>query len=393
MNQDRRSFLKNTAALAAGAGLFGAGAASGYALERGHASRPKLDVVLPKVTRERMLRTTVGLRPHRPIGFRLEAEKIDGRTIVHNYGHGGSGWSLSWGTGHLAADLVDATGEQDVAVLGCGVVGLAAARLLQRRGKQVTIYAKDLPPRVTSNYASAGWSPTATLCDPAKISEEFKVVFEKAARLSHRYFQDLIGQPYGVHYRQSIRFRETAAEATAAGAGPARGGPADPNFYGNVIRDLSPKTIELAPEQHGLPFEVASLSTSMRFEVHVYLDGMLRDFAFHGGKIVVREFAKLDDILFLPQKVTVNCLGLGAKQVLNDEHLMPIRGQLTILAPQEDLKYGIGFEGFSAAPRYDGVTVGNTMIMGEWSTVPDIKESYRVVDGFRELLGKITHTA
>jgi len=70
-------------------------------------------------------------------------------------------------------------GEQDYAVLGCGITGLASARILQWRGKNVTIYAKDMPPRVTSNYAGAGWSPTATLCDPAKISDEFKVVFER----------------------------------------------------------------------------------------------------------------------------------------------------------------------------------------------------------------------
>jgi len=393
MNEDRRSFLKSAGLLTAGAGLFAAGATAGYASERRKSSLPRLDIVLPKVSRDRVLRSTVGLRPHRPIGFRLEAESIDGKTIVHNYGHGGSGWSLCWGTGHLAADLVDQTGETDVAVLGCGVVGLAAARLLQRRGKNVTIYAKDLPPRVTSNYASAGWSPTATLCDPAKISDEFKVVFEKAARLSHRYFQDLMGQPYGVHHRQMIRFRETRAEAGQAGAGGAAAAAGDPTFYGNVIRDLAPQTIDLAPEQHGLPFEVATLSTSMRFEVHVYLNAMLRDFAFHGGRIVVREFTHLDGILALPEKVAVNCLGIGAKQVLDDEHLTPIRGQLTILAPQPDLKYGIGFEGFSASPRYDGVTVGNTMIMGDWNTVPDMTESHRVVDGFRGLLDKLTHPA
>jgi hypothetical protein len=72
-------------------------------------------------------------------------------------------------------------------------------------------------------------------------------------------------------------------------------------------------------------------------------------------------------------------MGIGAKQVCNDAHVTPIRGQLTILAPQPELKI---WHGFSASPRYDGIAVGNTMIMGEWSTVPDMNESNRVVDGF-----------
>ena len=45
-----------------------------------------------------VLRERVGLRPFRKSGVRLEKEKLgDGRTVIHNYGHGGSGFTLSWG--------------------------------------------------------------------------------------------------------------------------------------------------------------------------------------------------------------------------------------------------------------------------------------------------------
>jgi D-amino-acid oxidase len=45
-----------------------------------------------------VLRERVGLRPFRTSGVRLEKEKLrDGRTVIHNYGHGGSGFTLSWG--------------------------------------------------------------------------------------------------------------------------------------------------------------------------------------------------------------------------------------------------------------------------------------------------------
>ncbi len=47
----------------------------------------------------------VGLRPFRAGGARLEVDKSDSR-IVHNYGHGGSGITLSWGCAAEVANLV-----------------------------------------------------------------------------------------------------------------------------------------------------------------------------------------------------------------------------------------------------------------------------------------------
>src|SRR5437879_4923964 len=86
---------------------------------------------------DRVIRTTVGLRPHRDSGFVLRADKLDDKTLIHNYGHGGAGMSLAWGTGAIAADLALPHPERRAAVLGCGSPGLTAARQLQRRGFQV----------------------------------------------------------------------------------------------------------------------------------------------------------------------------------------------------------------------------------------------------------------
>lgn len=51
----------------------------------------------------------VGIRPYRKTGVRLEREKLsDGRTVIHNYGHGGSGFTLSWGCAKEVVDLASA---------------------------------------------------------------------------------------------------------------------------------------------------------------------------------------------------------------------------------------------------------------------------------------------
>jgi D-amino-acid oxidase len=63
-----------------------------------------LELEKPRVVRER-----VGLRPFRKSGVRLEKEKLrDGRTVIHNYGHGGSGFTLSWGCADEVLSLLGA---------------------------------------------------------------------------------------------------------------------------------------------------------------------------------------------------------------------------------------------------------------------------------------------
>lgn len=93
----------------------------------------------------------VGLRPYRASGLVIRSETAGGKTVIRNYGHGGGGVSLSWGAARLAVEEALLSGQRNFAVIGCGCVGLATARLLQHRGFMVTMYAKDLPPYTTPN--------------------------------------------------------------------------------------------------------------------------------------------------------------------------------------------------------------------------------------------------
>jgi len=142
---NRRQFLQQTsiagASLAAAAPfslLSGCAAKRGVACAANRAyEAPDISFIggvcgLPPVhvSADREIRTVVGLRPFRPSGFVVRAEKLDDTLVVHNYGHGGGGIMLSWGTGKLAVDLGAQGHTGPVAVLGSGAVGLATARLL-----------------------------------------------------------------------------------------------------------------------------------------------------------------------------------------------------------------------------------------------------------------------
>lgn len=61
--------------------------------------------LVPELARARVRGHRVGLRPARP-QVRLEAEELDGTRVVHCYGHGGAGVTLSWGCADEVAALV-----------------------------------------------------------------------------------------------------------------------------------------------------------------------------------------------------------------------------------------------------------------------------------------------
>ena len=90
-----------------------------------------------RVSDARVIRTIAGLRPFRQSGFVVKAEQMNDKIVVHNYGHGGGGITLSWGTSHLAMELALQTQFRRCAVLGAGAgSGLGCHHLQQGHSPQ-----------------------------------------------------------------------------------------------------------------------------------------------------------------------------------------------------------------------------------------------------------------
>lgn len=360
----RRQFLRNT-------GLAVSGTALGFGSLASHRAVAALqNPPFPRVNvaADRIIRTVVGLRPFRPSGFVLKSEKIDSKIIVHNYGHGGGGISLSWGTCTLAVETALQNDAKSFAVLGCGVMGLSTARLLQTKGFPVTIYAKDLPPNTTSNIAAAQWAPVSVY-EHGKESPSFMDQFNRAAKISNRMFQNFVGDKYGVRWLKNLFL------------GSEYDFPGGSELYMSHYQHHDPKTY--------FGYDLVTEMTTMMIEPPVYLNALLQDFYIAGGKIVVTTFESLRDVTRLKEQVILNCTGLGAGKLFNDAEIMPIRGQLNVLLPQPEIDYGYVVPSYDDLlymfPRRDGIILGGTFDYGNWSTEPDEKVSERIIAGHKRI--------
>jgi glycine/D-amino acid oxidase-like deaminating enzyme len=380
---DRRSFLRS-GRTAAGFAL----AAQGTAL-RGFAQAASARKFAPvRVSRGRVIREIVGLRPFRPEGFVVAAERVGSKLVIHNYGHGGAGITLSWGTATQAVDLlkdfpqpIPARGrapkpaQRRFAVIGCGVNGLSTARMLQRRYQDgpgtVTIYARDLPPETTSNIAAGYWSPVS-LYDDEAVTSEWKAQYNAAARISNRAFQLLVGPEYGVRWLDIFTLHQDEASI---------GDLAGPNeLYPNQMIHKDPANYFGAP--------VVRQFSSMIIEPPIYLRSLLRDFYNAGGRLVVKDFKSRDEVMRLAEPVIFNCSGLGARALFGDEKLIPARGQLEVLLPQPEIDYAYIGQGHMF-PRSDGIVLGGTFDRDDWTLDVNPQQSSRIINTHIEMMKRV----
>jgi glycine/D-amino acid oxidase-like deaminating enzyme len=381
---ERREFLKAAGAVfALGAvqacGAPGAGAGAGAALADGQAvlQLPKLRVGIDRITR-----ITVCTRPFRAQGPRTDVEKIGAKTVVHNYGHGGSGWSLSWGAAQIAAASAMATGERDVAVVGAGAMGLTTAIALQRAGARVAIYAKDLPPDVRSSWATGLYTPDSRIAMEEHATPEFKQTWAKMARYTYEAFQSFLGvagnpveyiDQYGVSDEPGPRQRHEP-----------EGKPKFAELQRELTPDLMPTPVEFNPGTHPFGQRYVRRNSQLMFNLASYQRILMQDFEAVGGRFEIVEFKTPADFARIKEKTLVNCTGYGARALLGDTSVVPVRGQITRLISQIDANYGVRYKDTAFVPRRDGLLLqvaGDSDYYGydDESTTPNREEAEHAV--------------
>lgn len=314
------------------------------------------DFISLDLSPECLIGYTAGLRPFRAPTPRLELEVLGSQTILHNYGHGGSGITMCWGSAQEAVNLLapHLRPETSVAVLGAGAIGLCSAVLLHRAGHRVRIYTRDLPLNTTSAVAGGLWGPTyvGSTEDPHEAEQHDRIL-----RHTWKTFLELDAARYGV---VEAPMYETDNRAYALDAMP-------PGLTAPPQRlEQMPFSGDLGPGQ---------VSLTLLIETPKFLSALEAELRDGGVEIMEQTFEGPTDFSNLPERALVNCLGLGAREVCEDSKLLPIRGQLALFQPAEHSFMLDHAEGYVIS-RPDVLILGGTFEEG----VEDSKPVAHVVE-------------
>lgn len=337
-------------------------------------------------------------RPMRHGSPNLSVVQVGNKVVAHNYGHGGSGWTLGPGSANYVNTLMMnsqyakelSNKSTPIAIIGAGVIGLFTAYDLKKRGfNNITIYA-DRVDSLTSHNAGGLLAPVSMDNAPG--------------------MQATIDQ-IGI---DAYRFYDAIAKNKNADF---KGGALIVPTYFNDREDsgLEPYVgIVMQPAKE----VVLDFGNGTRRKMVAYDDGIYMDTATLMGEL--NQYMKTHNIPIVKQKINsfsgvkqkfiFNCSGLGSSQLANDADVIPVQGHLIMLKNQvpQNLNYMILVyfgEGKSeanqkakrsfyifpkrlanTAPQDIGV-IGGTFIEGGNPNTPNLKEFDLLLKGAKDFYG------
>jgi D-amino-acid oxidase len=192
--------------------------------------------------------------------------------------------------------------EREALVIGAGVIGLTTAVRLREAGWRVVVRAAEPPERTTSAVAAALWYPY-------RVGPEGLVT--AWGERSYEVFRHLAADAAtGVRMTHGI-------ELLPLGADPA----IVPEWAAHIPGFCVARADEVPAGRVGWAFAVPVADTG------AYLRWLAARFAGHGGEVHLARVAALGDVAG-EFPLVVNCTGLGARELVGDATLRPVRGQV-----------------------------------------------------------------
>ena len=250
--------------------------------------------------------------------------------------------------------------REEVVVIGCGVIGLSTAITLAESGHRVRVLTRDPPLRTTSALAGALWEPYRA--EPQHLvrawAQRTFPVLEELARTPDETGVRMV-EGVKVHQAADLplpEWAETLPNVTA---------PATPS-------DLPPGYC--SGYRARLPL----------LDMPTYLTYLARRFASLGGLVEQRSLTTLTDIAG-DVPFVVNCTGLGARDLVGDRLLVPVRGQLVVVENPGVREWFIEAQpaatsrGLYLFPQPDTVILGGTAEDNQWDTHPDTRTAQEII--------------
>lgn len=325
---------------------------------------------IPQLQDENVLDLKVGVRPYRKTGIRVQADWFDKKIIVHNYGHGGAGLTLSWGSAQEVLEIVNQEvvikkflkDEDCIAIIGAGIMGLCVADVLYDNGYKVKVYAEKLHPDTTSDIA-AGFFGSFSVAIPE--DKKKKEQFERILKNSEEKLLEIMRAPdqgiKGVCLTDFYIFNTENEDETV--------------YFSNETEKKCCKKEKLIMKG---PF---------------YFESIFRKIQEKGIQFIVRKFNNLEEILALPESIIINCTGIGARNLFDDSELIGIKGHLVHLK-KDNCNYLLGNAdektSFFIMPWDDRLVIGSrlTQEFNNDSCVLDIEKCKETLNLARSFFKK-----
>ncbi|MFD3402427.1 FAD-dependent oxidoreductase [Kribbella sp. NPDC058693] len=260
---------------------------------------------------------------------------------------------------------------QHIIVVGAGVIGLTTAVQLAEAGLHVEVMAAERPQATTSAVAGALWGPW---------------LVEPRARV-------LAWAAHSLTVMQELAHHAGSGVRVASGMEVSRRSYPAPD-WANLLADRRPCTPDELPTGYGH----GSRYSAPLVDMPLHLGYLLARLRTAGGTLTVRRLASLDQASIDPRVAIVNCSGVGARQLVPDPELFPIRGYHVVAKNpglteflEADTEHATDL--LAIYPHRDHVILGGTAEPDTWSLKPDDKIATAIVDRCAELEPRLTKAA
>ncbi|MFC3573920.1 FAD-dependent oxidoreductase [Streptomyces yaanensis] len=237
----------------------------------------------------------------------------------------------------------------DVIVVGGGVIGLTTAIVLAENGRRVRVWTREPAGRTTSAVAGAVWWPY-------RIEPESRV--GAWALESLVVYEELAARPEetGVRMVEGVH-----GETRLDGLGP----------WAASVEGLRAST---DAEYAGTGLWARLPLIDMPAHLPWLLDRLLRA----GGRVEERSVADLAEPA-AEAPVVVNCTGLGARELVPDPSVRPVRGQLVVVENPGITTWLTAGASMYFFPQPGGLILGGTAEDDAWSLTPDPRTAEEIV--------------
>ena len=226
---------------------------------------------------------------------------------------------------------------KNIAIIGAGISGMSTAFLLAQKDHHITIYAKAFSPNITSNRAAAFWFPYHIRNDKRGI---------RWCQTSYEYYTKLAEkEETGISMRQLIKVLRKGVDEEEP-----------------IWIDFMPEGACRIMDKNELPENIArgyEVKVPL-METQIFLPYLQQQLEQKGVAFIEKEIKDFSELIN-EYDLVINCSALGSRKLCNDESVIPVRGQVGLLAPRNNLPIYLDNEKpLYIVPRKDAIIVGGT---------------------------------